>query len=70
MQVLHQLVYLGVLDSIKVRHSGFGFRMSHIEFYKRFHMITPGVVSKYGKIPTEKDLSAAGTYIYIACIYI
>jgi alpha-tubulin suppressor-like RCC1 family protein len=62
--VLHQLVYLGVLDSIKVRHSGFGYRLSHTAFYARFQMICPSVVAIHGKNPesdSEKTESARST---------
>lgn len=35
----HQLRYLGVLDSIRIRHSGFSYRTNFLDFYMRFVMI-------------------------------
>jgi len=37
--VLHQLRYLGVLDSIRIRHSGYSFRKRYADFYSRFALI-------------------------------
>ncbi|GBG27525.1 Myosin-9 [Hondaea fermentalgiana] len=43
--VLHQLLYLGVLDSIRIRHSGFSFRTSFASFYSRFALVEPSLPS-------------------------
>lgn len=43
--VLHQLQYLGVLDSIRIRHSGFSFRTSFHTFYARFALVVPSLPS-------------------------
>uniref|UniRef100_A0A7S2S3X1 Myosin motor domain-containing protein n=1 Tax=Mucochytrium quahogii TaxID=96639 RepID=A0A7S2S3X1_9STRA len=43
--VMHQLRYLGVLDSIRIRHSGFSFRTSFASFYSRFALVVPGMDS-------------------------
>jgi len=40
--VHHQLAYLGVLDSIRIRHSGFSFRTPYAEFYARYILIAGG----------------------------
>lgn len=40
--VHHQLRYLGVLDSIRIRHSGFSFRTPYSDFYERFILIGQG----------------------------
>ena len=37
----NQLQYLGVLDSIKIRHRGFSYRTSYEDFYERFVIIVP-----------------------------
>jgi len=50
--VMHQLRYLGVLDSIRIRHSGFSFRTSYQEFYSRFALIVPEL-----QTPAELNLS-------------
>ena len=37
--VLHQLRYLGVLDSIRVNQAGFSSRQTYAQFYSRFFMV-------------------------------
>ncbi len=51
--ILHQLQYLGVLDSIRIRHTGFSFRKPLQEFYERFKVIVPSLESEYGDKPSE-----------------
>jgi myosin heavy subunit/alpha-tubulin suppressor-like RCC1 family protein len=38
---MNQLRYLGVLDSIRIRHSGFSYRTVFADFYERFAIIVP-----------------------------
>jgi myosin heavy subunit len=40
--VHHQLCYLGVLNAIKLRHSGFSFRQEYDMFYERFIIVCAG----------------------------
>ena len=42
--VHHQLCYLGVLNAIKLRHSGFSFRQEYDLFYERFIIVCAGVL--------------------------
>ena len=44
--VHHQLQYLGVLDSIRVRHTGFSFRTQFVDFYERFIIVVKQVCTK------------------------
>ena len=47
--LLHQLRYLGILDSIRIRHSGFSYRVPYATFYDRFIMVVPGGTALDGK---------------------
>ena len=57
--VLHQLRYLGILDSIRIRHSGFSYRVTYATFYDRFIMVVPGGTALDGKLlplrPRQSD---------------
>jgi myosin-1 len=40
-RVMHQIQYLGLLDNVKVRRSGFAFRATFDRFLKRYYLISP-----------------------------
>ena len=45
--VLHQLKYTGMLDTLKIRHKGFPFRMEKQAFWDKFHVLVPSVLPPF-----------------------
>ena len=51
--VLHQLRYLGVLDSIRIRHSGYSYRVIYSDFYEHFIIVAPLATPRLVICPPE-----------------
>ncbi|KAJ3101048.1 Unconventional myosin-Ib [Phlyctochytrium planicorne] len=60
--VLHQIRYLGLQESIRVRRSGFCYRQKYPKFLDRFKMLSPATWPKWngGHIPSDSDVVVEG----------